>query len=61
MNIVYHVNYKGNHQQKIMSVLESSRAVYFSIALLITVLYRQNHRQIENSSVLFGGFLKNFD
>ena len=26
--------------------------------MLITVLYRQNHRWIEKSSVLFGGFLK---
>jgi len=40
---------------------ESSGNVHFPIALLITVLYRQNHRRIEKSSVLFGGFLKNFD
>jgi hypothetical protein len=40
---------------------ESSGTVHFLIALLITVLYRQNHRRIEKSSVLFDGFLKNFD
>jgi hypothetical protein len=40
---------------------ESSRTVHFPIALLITVLYRQNHQRIEKSSVLFGGFLKNLD
>jgi hypothetical protein len=38
--------------------LESSRTVHFSIALLIVVLYRQNHRRIEKSSVLFGSFMK---
>ena len=37
---------------------ESSRTVHFPIALLIVVLYEQNHRRIEKSSVLFGGFLK---
>jgi len=37
---------------------ESSRIIRFSIALLIVVLYRQNHQRIEKSSVLFGGFLK---
>jgi len=36
---------------------ESSRTVHFPIALFIVVLYRQNHRRIEKSSVLFGGFL----
>jgi hypothetical protein len=30
--------------------------VHFSIVLLVTVLYKQNYRRIENSSVLFGGF-----
>jgi hypothetical protein len=40
---------------------ESSRTVHFPIALLIVVLYGQNHRRIENSSVLFDGFLKNFN
>jgi hypothetical protein len=40
---------------------ESSGTVHFPIALLITVLYRQNHRRIEKSSVLFDGFLKNLD
>jgi len=40
---------------------ESSGTVHFLIALLITVLYRQNHRRIEKLLVLFGGFLKNFD
>jgi len=40
---------------------ESSRTVHFPIALLIVVLYGQNHRRIENSSVLFGGFLKKFN
>ena len=39
---------------------ESFETVHFLIALLITVLYRQNHRWIEKSSVLFGGFLKKF-
>jgi hypothetical protein len=38
--------------------IESSGAIHFSIALLITVFYRQNHQRIEKSSVLFGGFLK---
>jgi len=38
---------------------ESSRTVHFPIALLIVVLYGQNHRRIEKSLVLFGGFLKN--
>jgi hypothetical protein len=40
---------------------ENSGTVHFPIALLITVLYSQNHRRIEKSSVLFDGFLKNFD
>jgi len=58
MNTVHHVNYKRNHQQNFP---ENSGTVHFLIALLIIVLYRQNHRQIEKSSVLFGGFLKNLD
>jgi len=37
---------------------ENSGTIHFLIALLITVFYRQNHRQIEKSLVLFGGFLK---
>jgi hypothetical protein len=37
---------------------ESSRTVHFPIALLIVVLYGQNHQRIEKSLVLFGGFLK---
>jgi len=37
---------------------ESSETIHFPIALLINVLYRQNHRHIEKSYVLFGGFLK---
>jgi hypothetical protein len=40
---------------------ESSRTVHFPISLLIVVLYGQNHRRIEKSSVLFGGFLKKFN
>jgi len=40
---------------------ESTGTIHFLIALLIIVLYRQNHRQIEKSSVLFGGFLKIFE
>jgi hypothetical protein len=40
---------------------ESSRTIHFPIALLIVVLYEQNHRRIEKSSVLFGGFLKKFN
>jgi len=40
---------------------ESSGTIHFLIALLITVLYRQNHRPIEKSSVLFGSFLKNLN
>jgi hypothetical protein len=40
---------------------ESSGTVHFSIVLLITVLYRQNHWWIEKSSVFFGGFLKIFN
>jgi len=40
---------------------ENSETVHFSIALLITVLYRQNHRRIENSSVLFDRLMKIFD
>jgi hypothetical protein len=40
---------------------ESSETVHFSIALLITVLYRQNHRRIEKSSVLFDRLMKIFD
>jgi hypothetical protein len=38
---------------------KSFGTIYFPIALLIIVLYKQNHRRIEKSSVLFGGFLKN--
>jgi len=38
---------------------KSSRTIYFPIALLIIVLYKQNHRGIEKSLLLFGGFLKN--
>jgi len=40
---------------------ESSEIVHFSIALLITVLYRQNHRRIGKSLVLFDKLLKIFD
>jgi hypothetical protein len=40
---------------------ESTETIHFSIALLITVLYRQNHCRIEKLSVLFGGFLKFFE
>jgi len=40
---------------------ESSRTVHLPIALLIVVLYGQNHRRIEKSSVSFGGFLKKFN
>jgi hypothetical protein len=40
---------------------ESYRTVHFPIALLIVVLYGQNHRRIEKSLVLFGGFLKKFN
>jgi hypothetical protein len=40
---------------------ESSKTVHFSITILIVVLYGQNHRRIEKSSVLFGGFLKKFN
>jgi hypothetical protein len=38
---------------------ESFGTIHFPNALLITVLYRKNHRRIEKSLVLFGGFLKN--
>jgi len=41
--------------------LDISRTIHFLIALLIVVLYGQNHRWIEKSSVLFGGFLKKFN
>jgi hypothetical protein len=41
--------------------LESSGTVYFPIALLIIVLYRQNHRRVEKSLVLFGEFMKKFN
>jgi hypothetical protein len=34
--------------------IESSGSIHFSIILLITVLYRQNHRRIEKSLVIFG-------
>jgi hypothetical protein len=40
---------------------ESFRIVHFPITLLIIVLYRQNHRRIEKSLVLFGDFLKKFN
>jgi len=40
---------------------ESYETVHFLIVLLITVHYRQKHRRIEKSSVLFGGFLKIFN
>ena len=40
---------------------ESFKTVHFPIALLIVVLYEQNHRRIEKLSVLFGGFLKKFN
>jgi hypothetical protein len=39
---------------------ESSGTVHFLITLLITVLYRQNHRRIEKSSMLFDNFLRFF-
>jgi hypothetical protein len=42
-------------------VPESSKTVYFPIALLIIVFYGQNHRWIEKPLVLFGGFLKKFN
>jgi len=60
-DIVHHVNYKGNNQQKIQSVFsESTGTIHFIIALLIIVLYRRKYRRIEKSSVLFGEFLKIF-
>jgi hypothetical protein len=37
------------------------RIVHFPIALLIVVLYGQNHRWNEKLSVLFGSFLKKFN
>jgi hypothetical protein len=40
---------------------ESSETIHFPIALLITVLYKQNHRRIEKLSVLFDDFLKNLN
>ena len=40
---------------------ESSETIHFPIALLITVLYRQNHWRIEKLSVLFDDFLKNLN
>ena len=40
---------------------ESSRIVHLPIALLIVVIYGQNHWRTENASVLFGGFLKKFN
>jgi hypothetical protein len=40
---------------------ENSGTIHFLIALLIIVLYRQNHRRIEKSLVLFSGFLKNLN
>jgi len=40
---------------------ENSKTAYFPIALLIVVLYGQNHRWIEKSSVLFGVYLKKFN
>jgi len=40
---------------------ENSGTIHFPIALLIIVLYRQNHRRIKKSLVLFGGFLKNLN
>jgi hypothetical protein len=59
---IHHVNYKGNHQRtKSVGIFQSSRTVHFPIALLIVVLYGQNHRRNEKSSVLFGGFLKKFN
>jgi hypothetical protein len=59
---VHHVNYKGNHQQKIQSVFsESTGTIHFIIALLIIVLYRRKYRRIEKSSMLFGKFLKIFE
>jgi hypothetical protein len=39
---------------------ESTGTVHFPIALLIIVLYRQNHRRIKMSSVLFDEFPKIF-
>jgi len=57
MNIVYHINYKENHQRKFRRYfLESFGTVHFSIALLIIVLYRQNHRRIKKSSVFLAVF-----
>jgi hypothetical protein len=38
---------------------ERSKTFHFPIALLIIVLYRQNQQRIENSLVLFDGFMKN--
>jgi len=40
---------------------KNSKTVHFPIALLIVVLYEQNHRRIEKLLVLFGGFLKKFN
>ena len=39
---------------------ESSRTVHFPIAMLIVVLYRQNHRRIEKWSVYKGNHRRNF-
>jgi hypothetical protein len=37
---------------------ESFITIHFSIAMLIVVLYGQNHQRIAKLSGLFGGFLK---
>jgi len=59
VNTVHHINYKGITDGIFRRYFsESSRTVHFPIALLIVVLYRQNHRRIEKSTVLLGGFLK---
>jgi hypothetical protein len=53
---------KGNTDRMFRQYFtENSGTIHFPIALLIIVPYRQNHRWIEKSSVLFGGFLKNLN
>jgi len=40
--------------------LESFGIVHFLMTLLITVPLRQNHRRVEKSSMILGGFLNIF-
>jgi hypothetical protein len=62
VNTIHHVNYKGNHRRNCPSVFfrELQNCSLFNCTVNCCS-FGQNHRRIEKSSMLFGGFLKKFN